>query len=182
MTTVANEIMSIYRGLGAGDYFGEAVTVTEHSLQAAHFAQSCDAPDSLIIAALLHDIGHLIEPAPADIADWKVDAGHERTGSLWLSSRFAPDVWEPVRLHVPAKRYLCATDPEYFNALSPASMATLGLQGGPMSGTQIDTFETEPFFRQAVMLRQWDDQAKIAGFPTPDFVHYAPLIGRLAKI
>ena len=78
---IADEIFAIYSGRGAGDYFGEAVSVAEHSLQAAHFAQSCEAPDSLVIAALLHDIGHLIEPAPADIADWKTDAGHERTGN-----------------------------------------------------------------------------------------------------
>jgi gamma-butyrobetaine dioxygenase len=177
----ADEILAIYSGHGAGDYFGEAVTVTEHSLQAAHFAQSCDAPDSLVIAALLHDIGHLVEPAPADIAGWKTDAAHERSGSLWLASRFAPDVCEPVRLHVPAKRYLCAVDPDYFGALSAASVTTLGLQGGPMSPAEIEAFETEPFFRQTVMLRQWDDQAKIAGFPTPDFAHYAPLIERLMK-
>ena len=178
---IVDEILSIYGGRGAGDYFGEAVTVTEHSLQAAHFAQSCDAPDSLVLAALLHDIGHLVEPAPADIAHWKTDAGHERSGSLWLASRFGPDVCEPVRLHVPAKRYLCATDPDYFHALSAASVTTLGLQGGPMSRAEISAFETEPYFRQAVMLRRWDDQAKIAGFPTPDLVHYAPLIERLAK-
>src|ERR1700743_89212 len=133
MTMIADEIFAIYNGGGSGDYFGEAVTVTEHILQAAHFAESCDAPESLIIAALLHDIGHLIEPAPADIADWKTDAAHERTGALWLSAHLGREVSEPVRLHVPAKRYLCATDPEYFGALSGASVPTLGLQGGPMS-------------------------------------------------
>jgi gamma-butyrobetaine dioxygenase len=181
MTMLADEIFSIYRGLGAGAYFGEAVTVTEHSLQAAHFAQSCDAPDGLVIAALLHDIGHLIEPAPADIADWKADAGHERIGALWLASHFAPDVYEPVRLHVPAKRYLCATDTGYFGMLSAASVKTLGLQGCLMSSVEVAAFEAEPFFRQAVLLRQWDDQGKIAGFPKPDFAHYAALIERLAK-
>ena len=178
---LTDEIFSIYRGHGAGDYFGEAVTVTEHSLQAAHVAQSCDAPDSLVIAALLHDIGHLIEPAPAHIADWKTDAGHERTGALWLASHFGPEVCEPVRLHVPAKRYLCATDPDYFGALSAASVTTLELQGGPMSPAQVAAFETEPFFRQAVMLRQWDDQGKIANYPTPDLAHYVPIMERLAK-
>jgi phosphonate degradation associated HDIG domain protein len=179
---INDELLAIYEGRGADTYFGEAVTVIEHSLQAAHFAQSCDASDSLIIAALLHDIGHLIEHVPADIADWKTDAGHERIGALWLASRFAPDVCEPVRLHVPAKRYLCATDPDYFGALSVASVTTLGLQGGPMPRAEVMVFESEPFFRQAVMLRQWDDQGKIANFPTPDFAHYAPMIERLVKI
>jgi phosphonate degradation associated HDIG domain protein len=175
----ADEILAIYSGRGGEAYFGEPVTLAEHSLQAAHFAQRCDAPGNLIVAALLHDIGHLIEPAPEDLAGWKVDAGHERTGSQWLSSYFGPDVCEPVRLHVPAKRYLCATDPEYFKALSAASVVTLGLQGGPMSRAEIAAFETEPYFRDAVLLRQWDDQAKIAGFPTPDFAHYRSLIEKL---
>jgi gamma-butyrobetaine dioxygenase len=177
---IIDELLAIYGGRGAAAYFGEAVTVTEHSLQAAYFAGRSDAPDSLIVAALLHDIGHLIEPAPGDIADWKTDAGHERTGSLWLALRFGPDVCEPVRLHVPAKRYLCATDPDYFGALSPASIVTLGLQGGPMSRAEADAFEAERYFHDAVRLRQWDDQGKIAGLPIPDFAHYGPLIERLA--
>jgi phosphonate degradation associated HDIG domain protein len=177
---LTEELLAIYVGPGAAAYFGEAVTVTEHSLQAAHFAQSANASDSLVIAALLHDIGHLIEAVPGDIADWKTDARHEVTGSRWLALRLGPDVFEPVRLHVPAKRYLCATDPDYFGALSPASVVTLGLQGGPMSRTESDLFETKPYFRDAVLLRQWDDQAKIAGLATPDFAHYRPLIERLA--
>jgi gamma-butyrobetaine dioxygenase len=85
-----------------------------------------------------------------------------------------------VRLHVPAKRYLCATDPAYFATLSAASVVTLGLQGGPMSRTEADAFEAEPHFRDAIRLRQWDDQAKIVGLKTPDFVSYGPLIERLA--
>jgi gamma-butyrobetaine dioxygenase len=98
-----------------------------------------------------------------------------------LVRRFGPEVCEPVRLHVPAKRYLCATDAAYFDTLSPASIVTLRLQGGPMSRTEADAFEAEQYFREAVTLRRWDDQAKIAGFPTPDFAHYAPLIEKLAK-
>jgi gamma-butyrobetaine dioxygenase len=178
MTT--DELLAIYRGRGAAAYFGEAVTVTEHSLQAAYFAGCSDAPDGLIVAALLHDIGHLIEPVPGDIADWKTDARHEWVGSRWLALRFGPEVSEPVRLHVPAKRYLCASDPDYLNALSPASVVTLGLQGGPMSRAETKAFEAEPHFRDAVRLRQWDDLGKIAGLPTPDFAHYGPLIERLA--
>jgi phosphonate degradation associated HDIG domain protein len=175
-----DELLSIYGGRGAAAYFGEAVTVTEHSLQAAHFAQRSDAPDGLVIAALLHDIGHLIESVPQDIADWKTDGRHELVGSRCLASHFGPEVCEPVRLHVAAKRYLCATDPAYFGALSPASVVTLRLQGGPMSRAEADAFEAEPYFRDAVLLRQWDDQAKIAGLPTPDFAHYRMLIERLA--
>lgn len=178
MTT--GKLLALYGGRGAAAYFGEAVTVTEHSLQAAYFAQRADAPDGLIIAALLHDIGHLIEPVPGDIADWKTDARHELVGCRWLASRFGPEVSEPVRLHVPAKRYLCATDPAYFGALSSASVVTLRLQGGPMSRDEADAFGAEPYFRDAIRLRQWDDQSKIAGLRVPDFATYRPMIERLA--
>jgi phosphonate degradation associated HDIG domain protein len=178
MTT--DELLALYGGRGAAAYFGEAVTVTEHSLQAAYFAQRSDAPDGLIVAALLHDVGHLLETVPGDIADWKIDARHEWVGSQWLALRFGPEVSEPVRLHVPAKRYLCAAEPDYFGALSPASVVTLGLQGGPMSRAEADAFEAELYFRDAVRLRQWDDQGKIAALPTPDLAHYGLLIERLA--
>lgn len=177
----ADDLLAIYAGSGTASYFGEAVTVTEHSLQAAYFAQRNDAPDSLVVATLLHDIGHLIESVPGDIADWKTDARHELVGGRWLTARFGPAVSEPVRLHVPAKRYLCATEPDYFGALSEASIITLRLQGGPMSRAEVEAFEAERHFRDAVLLRRWDDQAKIVGFPTPDFAHYAPMIERLAK-
>ena len=174
------ELFSIYRDRGADAYFGEPLTVTEHSLQAAHFAQGSNAPDTLILAALLHDIGHLLGNAPNDLAEWKTDARHEVSGSKWLKSRFNPGVSEPVRLHVPAKRYLCATDATYFDKLSPASVVTLRLQGGPMSESEVRAFEAEPFFREAVLLRQCDEEAKIAGLTTPDFPHYRVLIERLA--
>lgn len=178
MTT--DELLPIYDGRGTAAYFGEAVTVTEHSLQTAHLAQRSGAPDGLVIAALLHDIGHLIETVPGDFADWKTDACHELVGCRWLALRFGPEVCEPVRLHVAAKRYLCATEPAYFGTLSPASVVTLGLQGGPMSRAEADAFEVEPYFRDAILLRHWDDQGKIARLPMPDFAHYRPQIERLA--
>ena len=108
-------------------------SMTAHALQAAYFAQQDGAPAQLVLAALLHDIGHLVQDAPADIADWTVDARHEEIGSRWLARRFGPEIAGPVRLHVPAKRYLCATDPMYLAKLSQASVHTLKLQGGPMS-------------------------------------------------
>jgi [1-hydroxy-2-(trimethylamino)ethyl]phosphonate dioxygenase len=181
MTSAADELLSIYAARGGGAYYGEPVTMTEHSLQAAYFARAHGAPDALVLASLLHDIGHLVEPAPEDIADWKHDAGHERSGSRWLAARFGPEVHEPVRLHVPAKRYLCATDPAYMNQLSAASVTTLGLQGGPMSITERRAFEAEPYWREAVLLRQFDDQGKIGGLDTPPFEHYRALIERFAR-
>jgi len=179
--SVADDIMALYAQRGSQAYYGEAVNMTEHGLQAAHFAQVQGAPESLVIAALLHDIGHLTENVPADIADWKRDAGHERSGSRWLARYFGPEVSEPVRLHVPAKRYLCATDPEYFAKLSAASVITLKLQGGPMSTAEVADFETHPHWRDAVCLRRWDDMGKVAGLAVPDLEHYRAAIDRLAR-
>jgi len=177
---IMDDLLSIYSDRGSGSYFGEPVSVTEHGLQAAQFARLSHAPDGLILAALLHDIGHLINSAPDDLAEWTSDDHHEITGSCWLRLRFGPEVSEPVRLHVPAKRYLCATVPDYFATLSPASVVTLRLQGGPMTLAETEAFEAEPYFRDAVRLRRWDEQAKIAGLSTGDFAYYQPLIERLA--
>jgi len=169
---ITDELISIYGERGAAAYFGEPVSTAEHSLQTAYFAASAGAPDALIVAALLHDIGHLIEIAPEDIAEWKTDARHELSGSRWLASRFGLDVSEPVRLHVPAKRYLCATDSDYIARLSAASVITLKLQGGPMSDAEIARFEAETYWQAAVLLRRCDDQGKVAGLRTPDFNQY----------
>jgi phosphonate degradation associated HDIG domain protein len=178
---MSQELRAIYDRRGASAYFGEAVTMTEHCLQAAYFARAADAPEALVIAALLHDVGHLVSAVPDDIADWTDDAHHELIGGRWLAARFGPEVSEPVRLHVPAKRYLCATDSGYFDKLSAASVVTLKLQRGPMTTAEIAAFEAEPYWREAIRVRQWDDQGKVAGLHTPDFSAYATLIDRLAK-
>jgi phosphonate degradation associated HDIG domain protein len=175
------ELQALYDRRGAGAYFGEAVTMSEHGLQAAHFAQAAMASEALVLAALLHDIGHLLIVVPDDIADWHHDAHHERIGARWLSRRFGPEVSEPVRLHVPAKRYLCATDPAYFARLSPASVRTLELQGGLMGTAEVTAFESEPYWREAVQVRQWDDAGKVTGLRTPAFSQYVALIERLAR-
>jgi phosphonate degradation associated HDIG domain protein len=176
----AREILGIFAQRGSGEYFGERVSMTEHALQAAYFATLAAAPAPLVIAALLHDIGHLIEAVPSDIADWTQDAHHEEVGGRWLAARFGPEVSEPVRLHVPAKRYLLATDRDYFARLSPASVITLQLQGGPMAAHEVAEFETEPYHREAVRVRQWDDQGKVAGLKTPDVAHYRGLVEQLS--
>jgi phosphonate degradation associated HDIG domain protein len=180
MTTV-EEILAIFAARGSGEYFGEPVSMTEHALQAAYFARIGGAPAALIVAALLHDIGHLVEDVPSDIADWKHDAHHEEVGSRWLASRFGPEVSEPVRLHVPAKRYLLATDRAYFAKLSPASVITLKLQGGPMAPDELAHFESEPFYREAVRVRQWDDQGKVGGLATPAIEAYRNLLETLRR-
>ena len=174
--SVADEVLALYGARGAGAYFGERVSMTEHGLQAAWFAQVEAAPESLIIAALLHDVGHLLEVVPDDLADWTADARHEETGARWLAARFGPAISEPVRLHVPAKRYLCATDADYLRRLSPASVHTLRLQGGPMSAEETRAFEREPHHREAVRVRHWDDQGKVAGLKTPPLEAYFPML------
>jgi [1-hydroxy-2-(trimethylamino)ethyl]phosphonate dioxygenase len=179
--STADDIVALYARRGTQAYFGEDVSMSEHGLQAAHFAQVSRAPDALILAALLHDIGHLTESVPDDIADWTRDARHEHSGSRWLARYFGPEISEPVRLHVPAKRYLCATEPAYFQQLSAASVTTLKLQGGPMSAAEIVAFEAEPYWREAVQIRKWDDQGKVAGLETPGFEHYRALIDRFAR-
>jgi [1-hydroxy-2-(trimethylamino)ethyl]phosphonate dioxygenase len=174
--TIADEIFAIFNSRGSAAYFGEPVSTTEHGLQAAHFGQEAHASASLVLAALLHDIGHLVAPTPDDIKEWTDDAHHERIGGGWLARRFGPEVSEPVRLHVPAKRYLCATRPEYVARLSPASVLTLKLQGGAMTPAEIAAFEAEPFFREALLVREWDDHGKIAGLSTPDLESYRRMI------
>jgi phosphonate degradation associated HDIG domain protein len=176
---VMEEILGIFQKRGSDAYYGESVSMTEHALQAAFFAQAAAAPAGLIVAALLHDIGHLVEDVPSDILDWTEDAHHEQVGGIWLAKRFRPEVSEPVRLHVLAKRYLLATDPAYFAKLSPASVITLKLQGGPMAAQEVVRFEAEPFHQEAVRVRRWDDQGKVAGLKTPDLRHYCALIEAL---
>jgi [1-hydroxy-2-(trimethylamino)ethyl]phosphonate dioxygenase len=177
---VADEILGIFQKHGSSEYFGESVSMTEHALQAAYFAQADGAPPCLILAALLHDVGHLIGDVPSDISNWTTDAHHERVGGIWLARRFGPEVSEPVRLHVPAKRYLLSADPEYFARLSPASVVTLKLQGGAMAAHEVATFESERFYQEAVRVRRWDDQGKVAGLETPGLSNYRSLIEELA--
>jgi phosphonate degradation associated HDIG domain protein len=175
-----DEILAVFGKRGAGAYFGERVSMTEHALQAAYFAQAAAAAPPLVVAALLHDVGHLVVPVPDDLADWLEDARHEEIGGEWLARRFPPEVFEPVRLHVPAKRYLCATDAQYFSKLSPASVVTLKLQGGPMSAAEVAQFETERYYEDAVKVRQWDDQGKVAGLVTPKLEDYRAWIEEAA--
>jgi gamma-butyrobetaine dioxygenase len=169
---LADEIFALFRTRGSSAYLGEGVSVTEHALQAAHFARAAAAPQALVIAALLHDIGHLVAPVPEDLADWTVDARHQEIGSAWLASRFPPEVSEPVRLHVAAKRYLCRADARYVSQLSSASVVTLELQGGPMSAAEAANFETESYHADSIRVRRWDDQGKIPDLPAAPLEAY----------
>lgn len=179
--SVMDEIVALYADRGDAAYFGECVSIAQHGLQAAHFARAAGAPPALVVAALLHDVGHLIGNAPDDLADWTEDAAHERVGGRWLAARFPLEVSEPVRLHVPAKRYLLATDADYFAKLSPASVVTLKLQGGPMSRDDAARFEEERFHREAVLVRRCDDAGKVAGLVTAGLLDYRDLIQALVR-
>lgn len=169
---IIERIFTLFREKGHGAYFGEAVTETEHALQCARLAEQAGASSELISAALLHDVGHLLHGLGEDIAEAGVDARHEDGGAAWLARYFGPAVVDPVRLHVAAKRYLCAVEPAYQTTLSEASLRSLRLQGGPMSATEVGRFDAESWFRAAVAVRRWDDAAKVAGLVVPGLDHY----------
>jgi phosphonate degradation associated HDIG domain protein len=177
--TVVAFIADIFHRRGAEAYLGEAVTMSEHMLQSAHMAEQAGAGDALVAAALLHDIGHFTGEFPDDYIERGIDNRHDRAGAAVLDPFFPPEVVDCVRHHVAAKRYLCATDPSYFDRLSAASVKTLALQGGPMAADAVAAFRAQPHLAEILQVRFWDEDAKVVGAETPDFAHYAPLLQRL---
>lgn len=175
-----DEIRAAFARRGHEGY-GEGVSQLEHALQCAVFAERDGAAEPLIVATLLHDIGHMLHDLPEDIADTGVDTQHESLGSAWLSQHFGSEVSEPVRLHVAAKRYLSASEPGYFDILSEASKLSLRLQGGPMDADEQARFGAERFYKDAVALRRWDDEGKILGLKTPDLAYFEPMIARCLR-
>ncbi len=157
---------------GGGEYHGEAVTQLEHALQAARMAELDARPAAWIVGALLHDIGHLLHGHGEDHLAHGINDRHEDLGARFLASAFDPVVTEPIRLHVPAKRYLCAARPGYLDTLSPASVRSLELQGGAMTAGEVEEFEAHPHFAAAAALREYDDRAKAVGRVTPPFAHF----------
>lgn len=176
MTVAA--VAGMFAGAGGRAYLGEAVTIAEHMLQVAARGQAAGAPPALVAAALLHDIGYLV----GDLAGLPGDAGagHADRGAAWLRGWLPPAVTEPVRLHVQAKRYLCATEPSYAGTLSAESARTLAIQGGPMSPGQARAFAALPFGPDAVRLRRWDEAGKCVGLPVTGFAAYRPLLESLS--
>lgn len=173
--TVLAQIHAAFTRRGHEGY-GEGVSQLDHALQCGAFAERDGAPAALVAAAFLHDIGHLLHDLPQDVADSGLDTQHESTGSAWLSQYFGPEVTEPVRLHVAAKRYLSIAEPGYFDKLSDASKLSLKLQGGPMTADQARVFEAEPFFADAVRLRRWDEEGKIVGYQGPGAAHFDAVV------
>jgi len=174
-------IGDIFRRRGAESYLGENVTMSEHMLQTALLAEQAGGDAELIAGALLHDIGHYTNEFPENAAALGVDSKHESAGAAVLASFFPERVTDCVRYHVAAKRYLCATDRDYFGLLSDASVLSLNLQGGPMSAAEVVDFAKNPNLDDILQVRRWDDQGKSHGLKTPDFDHYAPVLQSVAE-
>lgn len=179
-------LADLFSGAGAADYLGEAVTVSVHMRQAGALAEDDGAVPHLVAAALLHDVGHLRDVDGGEGHSGSAlmagtDTHHGDSGAGWLAQWFGPEVTELVRLHVAAKRYLCAVDPGYSATLSPASVYTLGLQGGPMDPGEVAAFEKGGRAGEAVQVRRYDDLAKDPGRATPEFTHFRPLLRMLLR-
>ena len=174
-------IADLFASDGAREYLGEPVTQASHMLQAAALAQQCGAPPALVAAALLHDVGHFTSAVSGHDLMRGTDNRHSDAGADWLAQWFGEEVTEPVRLHVAAKRYLCAVEPGYLAALSPASVYTLKVQGGPMDAAERAEFEAHPQAAAALRLRRWDDEAKDPDASPPAFGYYKSLLRRLLR-
>lgn len=179
MKTV-DDVLKLFREHGDSEYGGEAVTQREHALQCAYLAEQEGAPKHLIVAALLHDIGHLLHNLPDDAPDQGIDDAHEDSGYLYLIGLFPESVIRPIQLHVASKRYLCATRPDYLQKLSEPSLVSLRLQGGPMSDEEVRDFEKNPHYQDALQIRVWDDIGKQPELVTPSIEHYASYLRELA--
>lgn len=170
---------SIFDRRGGEEYLGEPVTMGEHMLQGATLAEQSGHSDEIIIGALLHDIGHFTSEFGTFSMDDTEDRHHEDAGAEVLERFFPTTVTDCCRHHVAAKRYLCATRPEYFKRLSEASVHSLNLQGGPMNADEARDFEQNPNLEAILAVRYLDDAGKKAGMITPDFWHFAPMVQRL---
>ena len=158
-------------------FYDEVVTQLEHALQCAALAQQNKASPTLITGALLHDVGHIIlDEHSAREAFLDTDLSHEEVGAQYMEPFFPDAVTTPIRLHVPAKRYLCTTDASYHGGLSEASKRSFIVQGGVMSDEEREAFERIPHFRDALTLRRWDDLAKVRGLETAELETYRDIV------
>jgi phosphonate degradation associated HDIG domain protein len=175
---ITNEIMDLYAGYGGNEYAGEKVTQLEHMVQAAQLAEEQGYDEEVILAAFLHDIGHISEAAKGDNEmDGFGIKDHEELGAEFLKGKgFSKKVVRLVESHVEAKRYLTATDPAYYAELSEASKKTLEYQGGPMTQEEAEAFKQYPLFPLIIQMRKWDELAKIEHKPLPDLNHYRGMI------
>ncbi len=169
-------IGDILDGKGHRRYGLSAIDQRAHALQAAWLAEQAGRDAALITACLLHDIGHMVHDLGEDPAKDGIDDRHEDLGHAWLARWFGAEVTEPVRLHVAAKRYLCAVEPDYFSTLSNDSVRSLALQGGPMSDAEAAQYRANPHAEAATILRRFDERAKVRNLATPPVAHFLPYI------
>lgn len=174
--TIVPFLADIFERRGGEEYLGEPVTMAQHMLQGATMAEAAGHPPLIIVAALLHDIGHFTSEFGMFRMDDTKDRYHEDAGAEVLERFFPPVVTDCVRYHVAAKRYLCATDPAYFARLSAASVHSLQLQGGPMSDAEAAEFALNPHIEEIILVRHLDDAGKEPDMKTPDFAHFAPMV------
>lgn len=182
MDQIIPTIIHLFETRGQEAYGSESVNQLEHALQCGTMAVEAQSNPSLIVAALLHDIGHILseDKLPEDDLT-NLDDRHEKRAHPWLLEHFGAAVADPVRLHVTAKRYLCTIEPEYAASLSPASLKSFHDQGGSMSNEERVNFESETYFREALTLRRWDDLAKIQGLETPSIHYFATYLTQLLR-
>lgn len=178
-TNIVDFIGSIFEKRGDEEYLGEPVTMGQHMLQGATMAEKSREPDEIIIGTLLHDIGHFTSEFGTFSMEDTEDRYHEDAGAAVLEQFFPKIITDCCRHHVSAKRYLCATNPEYFQKLSTASIHSLNLQGGPMSEAEIKDFEKNPNLKKILKVRLYDDAGKIPDMITPSFWHFAPLVQKM---
>ncbi|NCV17464.1 MAG: HD domain-containing protein [Rhodobacteraceae bacterium] len=178
-TNIVDFIGSIFEKRGDEEYLGEPVTMGQHMLQGATMAEKSREPDEIIIGTLLHDIGHFTSEFGTFSMEDTEDRYHEDAGAAVLEKFFPKVITDCCRHHVAAKRYLCATDPEYFQKLSTASIHSLNLQGGPMSEAELKDFEKNPNLKKILKVRLYDDAGKIPDMITPSFWHFAPLVQKM---
>ena len=178
-TNIVDFIGSIFEKRGDEEYLGEPVTMGQHMLQGATMAEQSSEPDEIIIGTLLHDIGHFTSEFGTFSMEDTEDRYHEDAGAAVLEQFFPKIITDCCRHHVAAKRYLCATDPEYFQKLSTASIHSLNLQGGPMCEAEIKDFEKNPNLKKILKVRLYDDAGKIPDMVTPSFWHFAPLVQKM---
>ena len=172
-------IEGIFTDHGQQNYLGEDVTMAEHMMQAAHMAERQGGDDLTVVAALLHDIGHFTSAFGTFSMDDTEDRYHEDAGAEVLTGLFPDAVVAAVQHHVAAKRYLCATDPDYYDGLSDASRHSLRLQGGPMDADEVKAFAQNPHLERILTVRRCDDGGKVAGQDTPDLAHFMTAVERV---
>lgn len=177
MNPIVEKIVRVFEERGSEKYADEEVTQLQHALHCAKLAIDDGAEEGLVVAALLHDIGHILgkKALPGQL-DQDLHDHHEEVGHAFLSQYFPAIVSDPVRLHVAAKRWLCTTDPSYAERLSPTSYKSFLDQGGIMSSEELEAFESHPNFRAAVIVRKWDDLGKDPHAILPTLAELVPRI------